>query len=302
MPDKSATIIFVPGIRPKPPADQQGAELRRCLEIGLKRLDIDGDEAARFSSLLNVVGWSWHFYGIHKDIEIDRAGIERLLTVSDDRQRVVREATSPGRRILRAMYAFTDRFPTVSGYFMTRRMETRVHEVRRYFANRNGEADSLRAMVVKKLRHAWNEDKRVLLLGHSFGSVIAYDALWELSHLQSNPGKIDLFVSMGSPLTLNFIRQHLKGATESGRRRYPTNIGRWVNLAAIGEVTAMDRRLADCFADMCKLGLVDSIYDDLDVVNQFRDPEGLNVHKCYGYLASATASSLIYEWCSNTEG
>ncbi len=306
MSGQSSAIIFVPGIRPKPPADRHEAELKRCLAAGLKRLPMDEAQAVSIASLLDVVGWSWHFYGIHKDIEIDRAGIERLLTINDDPERVAREAVSPGRRLTGALYAFADKFPTLSGYFQTRRMETRVHEVRRYFSNRNGEADALRSMVVKKLRLAWNENKRVMLIGHSFGSVIAYDALWELSHSggagNGNTGQVDMFVSMGSPLTLRFIRQHIKGVNESGSMRYPTNIKRWINFAAIGEVTALDRKLADCFGEMCDLGLLDSIEDDLKVLNQFRDPDGLNVHKCYGYMATTAACSLISEWCGANIG
>jgi hypothetical protein len=135
-----------------------------------------------------------------------------------------------------------------------------------------------------------------VLIGHSFGSVIAYDTLWELCHLQSNPGKVDLFVTMGSPLTMNYIRQRLKGAQRSGAERYPTNIKRWINLAALGEVTALDRKLYRCFAEMIKLGLVPAIEDNLELINQFHGPDGLNVHKCYGYFASPMVGQLLLEW------
>ena len=296
MPQQSSKIIFVPGIRPKPPADQHKAELQRCLKAGLIRLEVAESEAETMAAALDVVGWSWHFYGIHKDIETDRAGIDRLLRVDDAPDSVIAEARSPGRRLMSALYGFTDKFPALSEPFMTRRMETRVHEIRRYFRNRHGEADALRSMVVKKLHQAWSLDERVLMLGHSFGSVIAYDALWELSHTERNPGRVDMFVTMGSPLTLQFIRQHIKGVTERPERRYPTNVRRWINLAAIGEVTALDRRLADCFAGMLSGNCVESIEDNLEVVNQFRDPEGLNVHKCYGYMATPTVGRLVRDW------
>ena len=38
-----------------------------------------------------------------------------------------------------------------------------------------------------------------------------------------------------------------------------------------------------------------SIDDDLELVNQFRGPNGLNVHKCYGYMASPKVGNIIYD-------
>jgi hypothetical protein len=286
-------IIFVPGIRPKPPADQHAVELRRCLESGLRRLGVDPSTSHSIAAALEVVGWSWHFYGVHKDIESDRQGIERLLAAESDSQQVAREATTFGRRLGKTLYWFADHFPRMAGVFATRRMETRVHEVRRYFDDRNNEADAIRSMLIKRLRQAWQSNQRVLLLGHSFGSVIAYDALWELTQESADLGHVDLFVTMGSPLTMKFMRQRIKGVNETGVARYPGNINRWMNFAALGEVTALDTRLADCFQDMQSLGLVQSIDDDLEIINAYRDADGLNVHKCYGYLANKTIAALI---------
>ena len=62
------------------------------------------------------------------------------------------------------------------------------------------------------------------------------------------------------------------------------------------EVTALDRKLSHLFGEMLELGLVDSIDDDLNVVNQFHEHDGLNVHKCYGYMASSEVSRLVLGW------
>ena len=85
-----------------------------------------------------------------------------------------------------------------------------------------------------------------MLVGHSFGSVIAYDTLWEMSRGESG-GRVDLFVTMGSPLTMRYIRHHLHGRHLQGADRYPTCIRRWVNLAAVGEVTALIANSATIF-------------------------------------------------------
>jgi hypothetical protein len=303
MPEPDTAIIFVPGIRPKPPADLHGAALRRCLETALIRLGCAPDQAREIAAQLEVVGWSWHFYGIHKDIESDRPGLERLLAQEDNPVQVAREATTFGKRVGKILYWIADRFPRLVGIFATRRMETRVHEVQRYFLNRNNEAKAIREMVISRLRQAWQQNQRVILLGHSFGSVIAYDALWELAHELHDQRQVEWFVTLGSPLTMKFMRRRILGADQAVANRYPTNIRQWFNFAALGEVTALDTRLGDCFAEMRALGLVDSIEDDLTILNQYREPDGLNVHKCYGYLANPTVAAFIRDaWTDRTGG
>jgi hypothetical protein len=179
--------------------------------------------------------------------------------------------------------------------FSTRRMQTRVQEIKRYFDDVDGEASAIRAQVAEAIKQAWANNQRLLLIGHSFGSVIAYDTLWELSH-SGTQERVDMFLTMGSPLTMSYIRQHLKGAQLSESERYPACISRWINLTAIGEVTSLDRKLSHCFARMLNLGLLESIEDDLELINQFHGPEGLNAHKCYGYIASRKVSRLLLDW------
>jgi hypothetical protein len=289
-------IIFVPGIRPKPPPGEQAMQLRRCLVAGLSRAGASDSEAAQLAGAFSLVGWSLQFYGEHADIGPDIHGIERLVLGDDSIDADRAEALSIDARITAGFYALGDRFPALTNLFSTRRMQTRVAEIHRYFHDPNGTARAARLMVADALQNAWDRGQRVMLIGHSFGSVIAYDTLWELSHMDCRPGRVDTLVTMGSPLTMGYIRRHLKGAAHAPASRYPTNIGRWVNLAAVGEVTALNRRLADCFAPMAERGCVGAIEDDLTLVNQFRGSDGLNVHKCYGYMASTTVADLLLAW------
>jgi hypothetical protein len=293
---KPPAIIFVPGIRPKPPADLHAAQLRRCLTAGVLQAQESPEAAESLAAALRLVGWSLGFYGEHGDISVDLAGVERLLAGQDSVAADSQEARSLARRITGVLYAISDRFPVLTDIFATRRMETRVAEMHRYFFDRDGKATAARLMVADALQVAWDNGQQVLLIGHSFGSVIAYDTLWELCRLQGNPGKVDLFVTMGSPLTMNYIRKRLKGAHRPLEERYPVNINHWVNMAALGEVTALDRKLSDCFAEMVRLGFISSIDDNMTLVNQFHGPNGLNVHKCYGYLASPVVGQLLSEW------
>ena len=64
-------------------------------------------------------------------------------------------------------------------------------------------------------------------------------------------------------------------------------------------MTALDRRFENDFREMVALGLVERITDHLDVVNYFRGPEGLNVHKCYGYLANERTGAVLADCWSD---
>jgi hypothetical protein len=288
-------IIFMPGIRPKPPPQEHAAQLRRSLHAGMLRVGASAAEAESASNALSVVGWSHPFYKEHGDVKADMPGIERLLTGQDDEAHTLPEARSIARQTIAFCYAVFDRFPLLSSRFSTSAMQRRVGEIRRYFANTSGESTQARQLLAEQLRASWARKERVALVAHSFGSVIAYDTLWELTR-SGCEDSVDMFVTLGSPLTMGTIRRRLLGTRLGKAERYPRNIRRWVNYAAVGEVTALERKLGVLFAPMVEQGLVESISDDLSLVNCFHGPDGLNVHKCYGYFASRLVSELLLDW------
>jgi hypothetical protein len=129
------------------------------------------------------------------------------------------------------------------------------------------------------------------------GSVIAYDTLWELSHApQPSTGRVDTFITLGSPLATHFIRRALHGATARGRARYPTNVRHWSNFSAQGDVTALHPRLTPFFREMRELGLIESMDDHVGLENHYRGSVGLNVHEIYGYLANPQVATAIGDW------
>ena len=92
----------------------------------------------------------------------------------------------------------------------------------------------------------------MLLAAHSMGSVIAYDALWEMSRDARDELRVDLLLTMGSPLGQSYLRRHILGHGETGPVRYPDNIRRWVNLSAVGDMTAVNPYLAKDFGEMAR--------------------------------------------------
>src|SRR5690606_3623176 len=129
-----------------------------------------------------------------------------------------------------------------------------MREVLRYFNDEDGIASEIRSLLKTVLREAWRADESVLLIGHSLGSVIAYDALWELSRAERDPRRVDLLITLGSPLATRFIRRSLRGADRHGEERFPANVSRWINFAAKGEKIAL-HPMKPFFAPMQALGL-----------------------------------------------
>jgi hypothetical protein len=127
------------------------------------------------------------------------------------------------------------------------------------------------------------------------GSVIAYDTLWELSASGRDHMRLDMLLTMGSPLGQRYMKKRLKGAGKTGYERYPNNIRRWKNLAAIGDLTALDPVLADDFEEMLELGLLES-FEDETLLTNFRLEGNLNVHAEYGYLAHESTARTVCEW------
>jgi hypothetical protein len=171
-----------------------------------------------------------------------------------------------------------------------------MHEATRYLKNHDDVGAEVRAALRFTLEATWQRGERVLLIGHSLGSVIAFDTLWELTHVHRSSGEVSLLVTLGSPLATHFVQRSLKGAREVDAARYPHNIRRWVNLTARGDTTALQPRLKPLYHEMLDLELVAAIEDFVDFDNYFHSDVGLNAHDAYGYLAQPVLAEIIGDW------
>ena len=134
------------------------------------------------------------------------------------------------------------------------------------------------------LKHA---GKRIMLIAHSMGSIVAYDVLRRLGRRDPNI-RIAHFVTLGSPLGLPHVKYRIW--KENDLVRTPSIVDRWTNFSDRKDPVAVDTHLS---ADYTANDRGVLVKDDL-VINGYKGKDGNpRSHKDYGYLRTPELSSLI---------
>ena len=136
-----------------------------------------------------------------------------------------------------------------------------------------------------------HEGKQILLIGHSMGSIIAYDVL-----TRSVPDiEIDTFITIGSPLGLPMIVSKIfseqKGEkTEIKKVKAPDNIIKhWHNFSDPEDKVALDRTLHDDYEENGHgVRASDKLVFNDYFINGRRNP-----HKSFGYLRTPEIAGVI---------
>lgn len=291
-------IVFVHGRKPKPPAEIYRSALWRCLLEGVRRArPAARDALAGHEDCFRLLRWSDLYYSSDRDFERDREAIDRLIEQGGATRADREEATSWQRRLKRMVYQVGDRYPWLVERFADEWIRATVADTRRYLEDHNGLGSAARQRVMRGLESTTADGARIMVLAHSLGSVIVYDALWELTHVHGRPLSVDWFITLGSPLGTRFIQRGLLGRDRAGAARYPAGIRHWCNFTARGDLAALDPHLYDDFEPMLELGLLESLDDSPgDIFGSFRNAAGLNVHRSYGYLVQPAVGRIVAEW------
>lgn len=293
-----AKIVFVPGKNPKPPPGQHRVQLWRCLLEGVRRANPDAyaDLSAR-SADFQIAAWNRAYYGMETSITEELAWVDALLHQHGPTAQDLEDAQEWRHRATALTYMLADYFPRLISVFADEAARSTIRETHRYFTNMGGSAELAHTRVINAVLPCLEANEPVLVIGHSLGSVIAYNALWLMTHDLGVRRKVDMFLTLGSPLGMRFVKSRLLGQHHIGATKYPGCIREWVNVSAVGDITALDERLSDDFHEMIDLGLVDDISDHLGrIYNHYRSDEGLNPHHIYGYLVNPAVGQLVSEW------
>lgn len=114
-----------------------------------------------------------------------------------------------------------------------------------------------------------------MIIGHSLGSVVAYEALCKNS--ENSDWNVHTFVSIGSPLGIsNLVFDALTPKPKGGRGVWPS-VKRWINIADKGDIVALEKNLAPKFGSV----------QDLLVYN------GHDSHSIVRYLTALEAGNAI---------
>lgn len=291
-------IIFTHGKNPKPPPVTHRQLLLRCLLHGVGKVDREIATEIETSDCFTLVSWSHLFYDRYRDSDNEATWVNRMLAGTDPPADI--SAARPLKyRAAKAMYTLGDYLPWMIPLIPDPRVKISIQETANYFCNHGNAACHIRQLQKAPLREAAQRGERVLLIGHSMGSIIAYDSLWELQYLEGFESCVDRLLTLGSPLGMNYVQRRLAGCDARHLGHYPCNINDWVNISSRGDLVALDPSLANDFRAMVDNQCVNSIRDMRnDIMNNYRDDKGLNVHKSYGYLANPHVARVIADWWS----
>ncbi|OLZ63708.1 hypothetical protein AVW11_20030 [Streptomyces amritsarensis] len=123
-------------------------------------------------------------------------------------------------------------------------------------------SDRIQQAIVSNLREVeayttWPERRRLvreriadtirraapgIVIAHSLGTCTTYETL------HANPDiKVDLLLTLGSPLRVPALTRRLDPALRGGRGAKPAGVGRWVNIADVGDPVAVPPGLSAVF-------------------------------------------------------
>ncbi len=149
-------------------------------------------------------------------------------------------------------------------------LKEKLPDLHRYYEETDTR-NELRGRLEKVVRD--NKGKRIMVVAHSMGSIIAYDVLRAIG--RDDPScTVDHFVTIGSPLGLPHVKYKI--LQESSLVRTPSIVRKWTNLADRRDPVAADIYLKDDY-EANDSGV--RVKDDL-IMN---DWGGIH-HKSYGYL------------------
>ena len=154
--------------------------------------------------------------------------------------------------------------------------------------------DVLREELARMLRKCKRKD--ILLIGHSMGSIIAYDVL-----TSAVPDiNIHTLVTVGSPLglppvMLKILAEQNKKPKKHITLRTPENIIKaWHNFADPADKIAVNYKLSDDYDKNSKnVRAIDAI-----IYNNYEYQGERNPHSIYGYLRTPEFAHVIYNFLS----
>ncbi|WP_344440847.1 hypothetical protein [Kitasatospora nipponensis] len=276
----------VPGAAPERAAERQVANCRPRLIDNLARLAVEAPETvmAYYADLLRP-DLPEHAQGAGDDADFDsldapgRAQAAEWLAAAGavapaDPQNVALQPLRQmlgwllderGSRLTRAVRERTIRS-------LERTIVTSLREVEAYTT-----WPHRRDLVRERVAGVIRRQAPAVVIAHSLGSYVTYETLHAHPDLE-----VELLVTLGSPLRVPSLARRLDPALRAGRGAKPAGVGRWVNIADVGDLVAVPPKLGEVFP-------VDA--------DETCDT-GIGFHGLGGYLANGLLAAAVTPYIS----
>ncbi len=139
--------------------------------------------------------------------------------------------------------------------------------------------------------------KKILLLSHSMGSIIAYDVLT----LVTPDIKVHTWITFGSPLGLPVVMSHAaqeqKKMGMQSSPATPENVQHsWINFSDLNDTIALNWNLTDDYQPNSQ-----GVHPlDVTLNNRYEWQGNPNPHKSYGYLQTTEMARYIHSFLQET--
>jgi hypothetical protein len=175
-----------------------------------------------------------------------------------------------------------------------------------YYAEECNEEDKdaciLKNQIKQRLVDVLDQHKndKVMLIGHSMGSIIAFDVLSFVAPCT----RIHTFITMGSPLGLPMVVSKIASQYKqnpNGRREMispPGVYGNWFNLSDVTDKITLNYKLSRNY----KFNKFAVKARDFSVINDYHSESGEhNPHKSFGYLRSSQMARIVKDFMMDEE-
>jgi hypothetical protein len=140
--------------------------------------------------------------------------------------------------------------------------------------------DGRRTAVRNEVAQVIADRQPQIVVAHSLGTVVAYEALWAHPELT-----VDLLITLGSPLGLSHaVFPRLEPPPTADRGACPPGVRRWVNIADVGDPVAIPRKLCAKFTGV-----------DLDVEEAIAP---VSFHDVRHYLSCGAVAATVSPYLS----
>ena len=255
-------IVYIHGIRSKPPEPQYHAEW----DTALRRSGYVTDVETR------MMYWADIRLGLTPDV-LREAKAHAKERKAPRWSHLRPQTNSPLGYAIAFVLRLVD--PVIR-----RVMKNLLEDVYFYFYGMR-DAEDIRDAILDRMGVLLDGFRPHVVIAHSWGSVIAYDYLVNRGH----SGEIEALITLGSPLGNEWVQEHL------GTTSYPDTVRRWLNIFdAMDPATWPDRRIANDLHGPRG----ERIIRDVEIPSVYDEQGTRDAHSWYGYLMSEPLQNELF--------